>query len=196
LATWTQKDQEQDQDQEQEWKASYLVICRRGRNFCAMPFHRRRADGFTLVELAIAVVILVVLMMLAVPSMNGVLADQRLHRSLDVFNAMVREAHERSIAERRSYLIVWYDGKVGLRAEGLARGEDPEPTVKLKVARNESLKISFPAALVEKPPAEWIFWPSGNCEPAVVKYSGRNGNWTASYSALTARAQIVAYVAK
>src|SRR5437660_1309856 len=65
----------------------HLVICRRGRNFCAMLFRPRRRDGFTLVELAIAVVILVVLMMLAVPSMNGVLADRRLRRSLDAFNA-------------------------------------------------------------------------------------------------------------
>ena len=39
---------------------------------------RRTEVGFTLIELAIAVVILVLLMMLAVPSMNGVLADRRL----------------------------------------------------------------------------------------------------------------------
>jgi prepilin-type N-terminal cleavage/methylation domain-containing protein len=155
-----------------------------------------RRAGFTLVELAIAVVILVVLLMLAVPSMNGVLADRRLHQSLDAFNAMVREAHERSIAERRSYLIVWYDGKVGLRPEGLLKGETPEPAVKLKLGRNESLKISFPAALVEEVPAEWIFWPSGNCEPVVVNYRGKDGGWTANYSALTARAEVVAYVAK
>jgi prepilin-type N-terminal cleavage/methylation domain-containing protein len=155
-----------------------------------------RQAGFTLVELAIAVVILVILMMLAVPSMNGVLADRRLHRSLDAFNAAVREAHERSIAERRSYLIVWYDGKVGLRPEGLLRGETSEPAVKLKLGRNESLKISFPAALVDDVPAEWIFWPSGNCEPAVVNYRGKDGGWTAKYSALTARAEVVSYVAK
>ena len=161
-----------------------------------MPFHPRRDDGFTLVELAIAVVILVLLMMLAVPSMNGVLADRRLHRSLDAFNAMVREAHERSIAERRSYLIVWYDGKVGLRPEGLLKGENPEPALKLSLGKNESLKISFPAALVDEVPAEWIFWPSGNCEPAVVKYRGKDGGWTANYSVLTARAEVVAYVAK
>jgi prepilin-type N-terminal cleavage/methylation domain-containing protein len=161
-----------------------------------MRFHRRRDDGFTLVELAIAVVILVLLMMLAVPSMNGVLADRRLRRSLDAFNAIVREAQERSVAERRSYLIIWYDGKVGLRPEGLLKGENPEPAVKLKLAKNESLKLFFPAALVESTPAEWIFWPSGNCEPAVVNYRGKDGGWTANYSALTARAEVVAYVAK
>ena len=161
-----------------------------------MPFHLRRHDGFTLVELAIAVVILVLLMMLAVPSMNGVLADRRLHRSLDGFNAMVREAHERSIAERRSYLIVWYDGKVGLRPEGLLKGENPEPALKLSLGKNESLKISFPAALVDEVPAEWIFWPSGNCEPAVVSFRGRDGSWTAKYSALTARAELVNYATR
>ena len=161
-----------------------------------MRFHRERKAGFTLVELAIAVVILVMLMMLAVPSMSGVLADRRLRKSLDAFNAVVREAHERSVAERRPYLVVYFDGKVGLRAEGLLKDEDPDPVVKLKLAKNESLKISFPAALVDDPPAEWIFWPSGNCEPAQVSFRSLNGSWTANYSALTARSETVAYVAK
>ena len=156
--------------------------------------HRRA--GFTLVELVIAVLIMAILMMLAVPSLEGVLADRRLRRTLDGFNKIVREAQERSIAERRAYLIVWFDGKVGLRAEGLERDEPPEPMVKMTLARNESLKVSFPAALMEDPPPQWIFWPSGNCEPAVVSYQGKNGKWTSSYSALTARGDIVAYVAK
>src|SRR2546430_4494434 len=134
-----------------------------------------RTTGFTLVELTVAVMILMLLMMLAVPSMEGVLADRRLRRSLDEFNKIVREAQERSIAERRPYLIVWYDGKVGLRSEGLARGEDPEPAVQLKLARKESLKGSFPAALGGKTPAEWVFLPSGDCEPAAGKKLGKKG---------------------
>lgn len=157
---------------------------------------RRTQTGFTLVELAIAVVILVLLMMLAVPSMNGILADRRLRRSLDGFNAIVREAQERSITERRAYLIVWHEGQVGLRPEGMLKGEDSEPAVKLRLAKNESLKLSFPAALLEETPEEWIFWPSGNCEPAVVSYRGKDGGWTANYSPLTARAEVVSYVAK
>ena len=160
-----------------------------------MPLHPRRHDGFTLVELAIAVVILVVLMMLAVPSINGVLADRRLRRSLDGFNTIVREAQERSTAERRAYLITWYDGKVGLRPEGLRRDESAEPDVKFKLNKNESLKVSFPAALEDGPP-EWIFWPSGNCEPAVVNYRGKDGGWTANYSALTARPELTNYAAR
>ena len=156
--------------------------------------HRRR--GFTLLELAIAVVLLVLLMMLAVPSMSGVMADRRLRRSLDGFNAIVREAQQRSIAERRPYLVAWRDGRIEVRPEGLMKGEDPAPASVLKIAKNESFRISFPAALVDDAPAEWIFWASGNCEPAVVKYQGRDGQWTASYSALTARSETVSYVAK
>jgi Prokaryotic N-terminal methylation motif len=161
-----------------------------------MRFQVNRRVGFTLLELAIAVVILVLLMMLAVPSMSGVLADQRLRKSLDGFNAIVREAQQRSIAERRSYLIVWYEGKIGLRPEGLARGEKSEPAMRMKVGPNESFNISFPAALMDDVPPQWVFWPSGNCEPAIVKYHGRDGSWTANYSALTARSETVSYVAK
>ena len=161
-----------------------------------MRFHVRRRPGFTLVELAIAVAVLVLLMMLAVPSMNGVLADRRLRKSLDGFNAVVREAQERSVSERRAYLIMWTGGKVGLRPEGVLKGESPDPEVRLKLAKNESLKVSFPAALVDDAPPEWIFWPSGNCEPALVTYQGKDGKWTASYSALTARSETVSYVAK
>lgn len=140
--------------------------------------------------------LMILLMMLAVPSMQGVLADKRLRRSLDDFNRIVREAQERSVTERRPYLIVSVNGKLGLRAEGLNKGESPEPELKWKLAKNESLAIKFPAALVDDPPPEWVFWPSGNCEPAVVTYKGKDGTWTASYSALTGRGEMVAYVAK
>ena len=156
----------------------------------------RREGGFTLMELAIAVVILVIILMLAVPSMNGVLADRRLRKSLDEFNSLVRQAHERSIAERRSYLIMWRDGNVALRPEALLRGEDRAPVAVWKFSKGESLRISFPSALIDDPPPEWIFWSSGNCEPAVVTYRGRNGGWTARYSALTARAEVSNYVAR
>lgn len=161
-----------------------------------MRLHAQRLAGFTLVELAIAIVILLLLITLAVPSMQGVMADRRLRRSVDQFNSIVREAQELSVTERRPYLIVWENGKIGLRAEGLNKGESQEPQLKWKLARNESLKIKFTAALVDDPPQEWIFWPSGNCEPAEVTYRGKDGTWTASYSALTGNSQMLAYVAK
>ena len=161
-----------------------------------MQLRPDRPAGFTIIELLVAVVILMVLMAVAVPSMQGVFADQRLRRSLDQFNAIVREAQERSVTERRPYLVIWENGKIGLRPEGLNKGESPEPVVKWKLARGDTLTIKFPAALLEDPPPEWIFWPSGNCEPAQVTYRGKDGTWSSNYSALTGRSEIMAYVAK
>jgi prepilin-type N-terminal cleavage/methylation domain-containing protein len=156
----------------------------------------RRRDGFTLIEIVIAVVILLVILLLAVPSLTGVLADRRLRRSLDDVNRLVLQAQERSISERRSYLIVWRDKQFALRPEGFLKGEDRKPLATLRWQKGDSFTLSFPAALEEEPLSEWIFWSSGNCEPAVVTYRGPNGAWKAKYSALTARPELVNYVAR
>lgn len=149
-----------------------------------------------MIEIAIAVVILVVILLLAVPSLNGVLADRRLRRSLDDVNRLVLQAQERSISERRSYLIVWRDKQFVLRPEGFLKGEDRKAVATLRWQKGDSFTLSFPAAIEEEPPSEWIFWPSGNCEPALVTYRGANGAWTAKYSALTARPELIKYVVR
>jgi len=156
----------------------------------------KREEGFTLVEIIIAVVIMLLVLAVSVPSLNGVLADRRLHRSLDEFNSLVRLAQERSSTERRAYLIVWLDKQIALRPEVLLKDEDRNPVATLKWQKGESYKLGLPAALEEEPPPAWIFWSSGNCEPAVVNYRGRDGGWTAKYSALTSRAELVNYVAR
>ncbi|MDQ6861329.1 MAG: prepilin-type N-terminal cleavage/methylation domain-containing protein [Verrucomicrobiota bacterium] len=157
---------------------------------------RQNRHGFTLIEIAIAVFILLLILMLGIPSMNGLMADRRLRRSLDDMNRLVRQAQERSMADRRPYLIVWKDNKVFLRPEGLAKGESEEPVAHLRLERGDAFVLDLPAALREDPPAEWAFWQSGTCEPARVRYKGPSGTWVANYSPLTARAEIVSYAAK
>jgi type II secretory pathway pseudopilin PulG len=144
----------------------------------------------------IAVFILMMLLLLAVPSLNGVLADRRLRRSLDRFNSLVHRAQERSVAEHRAYLIVLGDKSVALRPEVFAKGEETRATADFPLTPGDILKLLLPAALTKNPPGEWIFWPSGTCEPAVVQFSGRDGTWTATYSALTARPELTNYAAK
>jgi prepilin-type N-terminal cleavage/methylation domain-containing protein len=152
-----------------------------------------RARGFTLLEIMISICILLVILGLAVPSLSGVLADKRLRRSMNEFNNLVRQAQERSVGEHRAYLIAWDENEVVLRPEAFAKGEEIKPTAKLALAKGESLVLSLPAALAEDLAAEWIFWPSGTCEPAIVKFSGANGSWAANYSPLTARSEPIAY---
>ena len=84
----------------------------------------RRYRAFTLIEIVIAVAILTVVLLMAVPSLRGVVADRKLRASLDSFNNLVRQAQERSVAEHRSYLIVWGDHEVMVQPEAFAKDEE------------------------------------------------------------------------
>jgi prepilin-type N-terminal cleavage/methylation domain-containing protein len=156
--------------------------------------HRSRA--FTLVEIIIAVAIMATVLMMAVPSLQGVLADRKLRASLDAFNNLVRQAQERSVSEHRSYLIVWTDKSVFVQPEAFTKGEDQQPVATFELGRGTALTLSLPAALSKKQPGEWIFWPTGTCEPAIVHFAGGAGTWTANYSPLTAHDELTNYAAK
>ena len=156
----------------------------------------QRVRGFTLIEIALSIFILLLLLVLAVPSFSGVIANRRLKQSLDEFNNLVRQAQERSVAERRPYLIAWGKNNVVVRPEVFAEGEEAKATAEFRLSRGSTLKLSLPVALAEKYPAEWIFWPSGTCEPAIVRFQGPAGSWTANYSPLTGRPEITRYAVR
>jgi type II secretory pathway pseudopilin PulG len=156
----------------------------------------QRRAAFTFLEIVLAIFILMLLLSLAVPSLHGVVADKRLQASLHSFNDLVRQAQERSVTEQRAYLIVWGDKKVTLRPEALMKDEEKKPTAEFKLNGADVLQLKFPAALLKKPPAEWIFWSSGTCEPATVNFKGAAGTWTANYPALTCRAELTNYAAR
>ena len=153
----------------------------------------RRVHAFTLIEIVLAVFILMLVLLLAVPSLTGVLADKRLRLSLDRFNTLVNQAHEHSINENRPYLVVVGKSSIEVRPEVYTKDDDPGPIADFPLTGGDSIKLSFPAAMVKDPPPEWIFWPSGVCEPAIVQYKGPNGYWTLNYSALNARPEIIKY---
>ena len=156
----------------------------------------QRFQAFTLIEIALSIFILLLILLLAVPSLSGVIANRRLKQSLDGFNQIVRQAQERSVTERRAYLLVWGKGGVLLRPELFAEGEEEKPTALFRLGKGTLLRLSLPAALTEKHPAEWVFWPSGTCEPATIQYNGPPGAWIASYSPLTAQPKLTQYAAR
>ncbi len=156
----------------------------------------QRFRAFTLIEIALSIFILLLLLVLAVPSLSGVIANRRLKQSLDSFNQIVRQAQERSVTERRPYLIVWGKDSVLLRPEVFAENEEEKPTTVFRLGKGSWLGLSLPAALTEHHPAEWVFWPSGICEPATVQFKGPGGAWTANYSPLTAQPELTQYAAR
>jgi hypothetical protein len=119
-----------------------------------------------------------------------------LKQSLDEFNNLVRQAQTRSVTERRPYLIVWGKNNVAVRPEAFAEDEEAKAKAEFRPSRGSTLRLSLPVALAEKYPAEWIFWPSGTCEPATIRYQGSAGSWTANYSPLTGRPEITSYAVR
>ncbi len=156
----------------------------------------QRVRGFTLIEIALAIFILLLLLVMAVPSFSGVIANRRLKQSLDEFNNLVRQAQTLSVTERRPYLIVWGKNNVMVRPEAFAEVEEAKAKAEFRLSRGSTLKLSLPVALAEKYPAEWIFWPSGTCEPAIVRFQGPAGSWTANYSPLSGRPEITSYAVR
>ena len=156
----------------------------------------QRRAGFTLIEIAIAVFILMILLLLAIPSVTGVLANRRLQSSLDAMNRIVRLAQEHSVQEHRSYLIEWQKKSVVLRPESIAEGDPDVPTATLVLDKGQAYMLRLPATLEKNPPAQWIFWPIGACEPANIRFKGPDGSWEVNYAPLTARPEIVRYATR
>lgn len=156
----------------------------------------QRRKGFTLIEITISVFILALLLLIALPSVSGVIADRRLKRSLNAMNEIVRLAQERSVKERRPYLLEWQKGAVILRPESAQKGDPDGPTASLALEKGHAYILRLPSALEKGPFAQWVFWPSGTCEPAVVRFKGPEGAWEVNYSPLSVRPQIVRYATK
>lgn len=146
-----------------------------------------RKNGFTLFEICLAIMIGLLIISLSVPSIQGVMAERDLKESFERFDELARKAQARAVAERRTFVMIWEDQAVSLQPlepDEEDRGVEVE---RMTLGEGETLFIERPAALVKKPDAQWAFWRSGLCEPAIVSYEGPTGTWKVEYNALTGR---------
>ena len=136
--------------------------------------------------MAVAIALLIV--SIAVPSVRGVMQEQELRESFDRFDGLARKAQARAIFERRAYALIWE--KDGIVMEPYAPTEEDRQTEseRLEFTGDETIEIERPAALAKKPSAEWVFWRSGVCEPAIIHYEGAKGTWKVEYNPLSGRA--------
>ena len=147
-----------------------------------------RRSGFTLLEICLALLIGLLLILLAVPSIGGMVAEQRLKRSFEAFDALVRLAKSKSVTERRAYEMVWDEEGITLLSPEKRDDDDPDAEAeRFAFAAKESFAVERPAALMKDPPMTWTFWRSGVCEPAIISFRGEAGHWTVRYDPLTAR---------
>lgn len=152
-----------------------------------MIFSRRA--GFTLLEICLALLIGLMLILLAVPSISGLLAEQRLKQSFERFDQMAATAKLRSVTEQRTYALAW--DRKGITLAPLGARDDDRGENRLVFEKDELYRLVRPAALLKDAPDEWIFWRNGICEPAQIVFQGRAGSWLVDYDPLTARGTFV-----
>lgn len=146
----------------------------------------RSRSGFTLLEIMLAIAIGVLIISLAVPSVSGLMAEQKARRSFDAFEELVQMARQQAIRTRLPSRLLLEKKQIVLQAENGATDEAAnEPGAVLPIEDEEEYAFQFPAALEPEPAAVWTFWPTGGCEPVVVSYAGPDAKWTAAYDALT-----------
>ncbi len=164
----------------------------------------RRQRAFTLIEITIVIFLILLVLGVAVPSFSGQLARQRLERTFDRFDALAATAQKHSVAEHRAYALVWSRDGIGLYPADLSASERKkhDPTAVLQAegsatARDERYILVRDASLNSGEPANiWTFWPTGNCEPVVVRYEGPSGHWEAIYNPLSARGTVNKFIAQ
>lgn len=153
----------------------------------------RRIGAFTLFEILLAVFIASLMLLIAIPSISGVISERRMRQSFEKFDELARAAQNLSLREQRAYLLVW-EKKLGageirtvitLRPEELRAQGETGVGMYLEFGELESYDLELPAALDPVVQKAWMFWPNGTCEPATVSYKGQSGGWIARYNPLT-----------
>jgi len=157
---------------------------------------RRRATngGFTLLEISMAVVIGLMMLSLALPSMRGLFAEQRLRERMEQFEKFVGRAADLARSSRREVRLRWEAGGVRIVPEQELPADGPaqeEGWDFFSLDKEEVLELARTAAREPKPLAEWSFWPEGIREPVELAYAGPGGNWALRFGALLAEPEVL-----
>ena len=150
-----------------------------------------RRHGFTLLELMLVVMIGTLIMGVAVPSVAGLLREQKLKQTFEEFDNFVRTAQSTAVQKSGTFVMVWEKDGINLEALDPVAGESAGAPEHFSFSEEATWTLKRPAALVKKPVWEWPFWRSGACEPVVVSYASPAGSWSAEYSGLTGRGKLV-----
>ena len=154
-----------------------------------------RHDGFTLLEICLVIMIALIFFAMAIPSVEGLFAEQRLKKTFEAFDDFVHRAQARAVEERRAFVLIWDEGGITVQPDSPTAedsvGDGDYFTFAdgvFSLERPSALQLNKHFNIEGKLPVEWLFWRSGTCEPVNVYFEGAAGKWTARYDGLTARA--------
>lgn len=126
----------------------------------------RRTGGYTLLEIALVVTIIVLLVGAVVPLSSGFVREQRLRESVRGLLVLAKTARTEAMTTGRAAEVVF--GKDGF---ALQRAGEEEPSESVRLPRGTRYQLlPFGADKPLRPDGQrWIFQPTGLCEPLTVR---------------------------
>src|SRR5690349_6568532 len=124
----------------------------------------RASAAFTLIEIVLAISIALMVFAVAIPAISSVLEENRLEKTYRDFDAFVRKAQDRALAEHRDFVLVWQKEGISLEPR-IPTADDANEDNAGFAANGAVITLQRIAALDPKPPGEWPIWRSGTCEP-------------------------------
>jgi type II secretory pathway pseudopilin PulG len=126
----------------------------------------RRTGGYTLLEIALVVTIIVLLVGAVVPLSSGFVREQRLRESVRGLLVLAKTARTEAMTTGRAAEVVFGKGGFALQRAG---EEEPSESVGLPRGTRYQL-LPFGADKPLRPNGQrWIFQPTGLCEPLTVR---------------------------
>ncbi len=165
--------------------------------------------GFTMMELLVSLFLVVIILAIAAVSLETVSDESRLRQPVSELTSFAKKAVKAAVAEQRSYSIFFYPRDFLMRerypavrleedffkggaieeVEGEAEDED-ETIVVFRHDLGEELGVEVRRWNREEwevpNDLEWVFEPSGLCEPLSVRFVRRGGYVEVDFNPLTA----------
>jgi len=179
---------------------------------------RRRARAFTLLEIMVSLVLITLIIGIGVLSIDSLNDEKKLRAPAGKLRDMAREAMRRAVTQQRSYSIFINQNLFMLR-ETHVRQEDIDkfyaqqneqlsqqkslfedddvtrPTQRIleryEVDEGTSIQMRrwIEEEFSEPKGQEWVFSPSGICEPVTIRFSNEKGYIEMDFNPLTAKVQ-------
>jgi len=150
----------------------------------------RRLRGFTLIEIAVVLAIIVLLIGAAIPFSSGFMREQRLRDVVRELLVLAKTGRAEAMSTGRAAALVFE--KAGF---ALARPGDQEPSESYALPEGMSYSLlPFGAEKAVKPDGQrWIFQPTGLCEPLTFRLEEDEAWMEVVFDPLTANIAEEAY---
>jgi len=134
-----------------------------------------------------AVAIGMLMLSLAMPSLRGLFAEDRLRERMRQFDEFAGKAAELARTSHKEVRLCWEPEGVRMVQQEISPDDSANPQGGgefFTFEKDEELILSRVSARDPKAAWEWSFWPEGVREPVEVFYKGPGGSWSERFGAL------------